>query len=168
MGKTRGNVLKDDFCGAGTVGDLAPERRQEIDRRRLTLRTFIQGSLTPRRRRSRRGGEAHSLVDWHEPHLLFLSIMILLLSMTDAFLTLTLIAHGAEEANPILAVVLTHYPQLFAAIKMGLTGAGVIVLVAMARVRVFRLIRISVIIHWCMLGYVVLIAYEAWLLRQAM
>jgi len=49
---------------------------------------------------------------------------------------------------------------------MFLTGAGIVVLVALARARVFRVIRISIIIHWCMLGYVALLAYEAWLLRQ--
>ena len=135
------------------------------DRRVLSWRTFVQGSLTPRRRASRRG-EANSLIDWHEPHLLFLSIMILLLSVTDAFLTLTLLARGAHEANPFLAVVLEQFPRSFAAIKMALTGGGVIVLVALARVRVFRVIFISSIIHWCMLAYVVLIAYEAWLLSH--
>jgi hypothetical protein len=51
---------------------------------------------------------------------------------------------------------------------MLLTGGGIVVLVALARARVFRVIRISHIIHWCMLGYVALLAYEGWLLRQVM
>jgi len=143
----------------------APERRRRIDRRALSWRTFLQGSLTPRRRNSRRDAELEGLVDWHEPHLLFLAIMILLLSVTDAFLTLTLIASGAEEANPFMAYLLGQTPELFATVKMVLTGVGVVVLVALARARIFRVIRISKIIHWCMLGYVILIAYEAWLLR---
>jgi hypothetical protein len=134
----------------------------------LSWRTFLIGSVTPRRRANRRGDEGEGLLDWHEPHLLFLAIMILLLSVTDAFLTLTLIARGAEEANPLLAYVLEEVPELFAVVKMGLTGACLVVLVALARARVFRVIRISIIIHWCMLGYLFLIAYEAWLLRQTM
>jgi hypothetical protein len=142
------------------------ERRIGRDRRQLGLRSFVQGSLTPRRRDNRRGNEARAVIDWHEPHLLFLSIVILLLSVTDAFLTLTLLSRGAHEANPFMALILDRYPALFAAVKMGLTGAGVVVLVAMARARVFRVIRISVIIHWCMLAYVLLICYEAWLLRE--
>lgn len=146
---------------------LAPERRDRRDRRSLSWRTVVQGGLTPRRRSNRRG-ESHGLLDWHEPHLLFLAIMILLLSVTDALLTLTLIARGAEEANPVMAFLLGQTPRLFAAVKMGLTGAGIVVLVALARARVFRVIRISIIIHWCMLGYVALIAYEAWLLRQTL
>jgi len=146
-------------------GVLIGDRRFGYDRRRLTLRTFVQGGLTPRRRASRRGTEPHALVDWHEPHLLFLAVAILLLSVTDAFLTLTLIKYGAHEANPFLAFLLEAHPRLFAAAKMVLTGTGVLVLVALARARVFRVIKVSAILHWCLLGYVALIAYEWWLLR---
>ena len=147
---------------------MQAERRQRVDRRRLSLWTFLQGSLTPRRRTNRRGGECEALVDWHEPHLLFLAIVILLLSVTDAFLTLTLIGNGAQEANPVMAYLLEQTPRLFATVKMALTGAGIVILVALARARVFKVIRISNIIHWFMLGYVALICYEAWLLRQVM
>jgi len=141
------------------------ERRRRGDRRSVSWRTFVQGSLTPRRRGGRRDDEAEALVDWHEPHLMFLAVAILLLSTADAFLTITLIARGAEEANPLLAFVLEHYPRAFASVKMALTSLGVVVLVAASRARVFRVIRISAVIHWCMLGYVALIFYEAWLLR---
>jgi hypothetical protein len=152
----------------GTHGATIPDRRLGYDRRRLSLRTFLRGGVTPRRRSGRRGAEAGALVDWHEPHLLLLSIMILLLSVADAFLTLTLLTRGAHEANPILAFVLERYPELFATVKMALTGAGVLVLVAMARATVFRVIKVSSIIHWCLGGYVVLIAYEWWLLTQTL
>jgi hypothetical protein len=147
---------------------LPPERRNDADRRSLSWRTFIHGSITPRRRGHRRIGEHESLVDWHEPHLLFMAIVILLLSMTDAFLTLTLLLHGAEEVNPVMRFLIDRTPRLFALTKMALTGAGIVVLVAMARARLFRIIRISNIIHWCMLGYVVLIVYEAWLLQKVL
>jgi hypothetical protein len=147
---------------------LEPDRRNSLDRRKLSWRTFMQGSLTPRRRENRRGHESEGLLDWHEPHLLFLAIMILLLSVTDAFLTLTLIAHGANEANPVMAYFLDETPRLFAMVKMALTGAGIVVLVALARARIFSVIRISIIIHWCLLGYLVLIGYEAGLLRQVL
>lgn len=152
----------------GTHGAMIPDRRLGYDRRRLSLRTFLQGGFTPRRRGGRRGTESTALVDWHEPHLLLLSILILLLSVTDAFLTLTLLTRGAHEANPILAFVLERYPELFASVKMSLTGAGVLVLVAMARAKVFRVIRVSSIIHWCLGGYVLLIAYEWWLLGKTL
>lgn len=141
------------------------ERRDRYDRRRTTWRTFVRGSLTPRRRTARRAEEQNGLVDWHEPHLLALSLTILILSVMDAFLTLTLIMHGAAEANPVMAYVLQDFPSLFAAVKMGLTGGGVVILVALARARVFNMVRVGTLMHWFLVGYLALIAYEWWLLR---
>ncbi len=92
-------------------------------------------------------------------------MMILLLSVADAFLTLTLIMGGAQEANPLLAFILRDHPDLFAVIKMALTGGGVLVLVAVARSRLFRVMRVGVILQGVFVAYVALIAYEWWLLR---
>jgi hypothetical protein len=155
-------------CVGIGAGAFVSDRREGYDRRDLTWRTFIRGGLTPRRRGNRRGTEHQALVDWHEPHLLFLSVAILLLSVTDALLTLTLMAHGAHEANPLLAFLLESHPRWFAGVKMALTGGGVLVLVALARARLFRIIKVSAIMHWCLLAYVTLIAYEWWLLQQTL
>ena len=151
-----------------TIRDSAAgeERRDRYDRRRTTWRTFVRGAITPRRRNARRNDEQTNLVDWHEPHLLALSMMILLLSVMDAFLTLTLIMRGATEVNPVMAFVLQDFPELFAAVKMTLTGGGVVVLVVLARARVFRVVRVGALMHWFLVGYLALIAYEWWLLRS--
>ena len=79
-----------------------------------------------------------------------------------------IIAGGAQEANPVMALLLERMPKMFVIVKMALTGAGIVVLVALARARIFRVIRISNIIHWCMLGYVALIIYEGILFRHIM
>jgi hypothetical protein len=152
---------------AGSVGLYvgAAERRRGHDRRRLSLGSFLRGGVTPRRRGGRRAGEHHLPIDWHEPYLLFLALTILLLSVADAFLTLTLIVSGAREANPFLAFVLRDHPELFAVVKMGLTGAGVVVLVAVARSRLFRIMRAGFVLQGLFVAYVALIAYEWWLLR---
>ena len=131
----------------------------------MSLRSFLKGGITPRRRGGRRADEQHLPIDWHEPYLLFLSMMILLLSVADAFLTLTLIMGGAQEANPLLAFILRDHPDLFAVIKMTLTGGGVLVLVAVARSRLFRIMRAGVVLQGVFVAYVALIAYEWWLLR---
>jgi hypothetical protein len=141
------------------------ERRNGPDRRRTTLRTFFQGGFTPRRRGGRRADEHHLPIDWHEPYLLFLSVTILLLSVVDAFLTLTLLTAGATEANPIMAFVLSHHPQLFALVKMAFTSLGVLVLVAVARARLFRIMRVGAVLQGLFVAYVALIAYEWWLIR---
>ena len=151
---------------AGLNAEVYVERRRGAERRRLTLGSFVRGGVTPRRRDGRRAGERHSPIDWHEPYLLFLSLMILLLSVADAFLTITLIVGGAQEANPLLAFVLRDHPELFAAVKMVLTGTGVLVLVALARSRFFRIMRVGSVLQALFVGYVALIAYEWWLLHS--
>lgn len=141
------------------------ERRQGADRRRLSFGSFLRGGITPRRRAGRRAGEQHLPIDWHEPYLLFLALTILLLSVADAFLTITLIMGGAQEVNPFLAFVLRDHPELFAVVKMALTGGGVVVLVAVARSRLFRIMRVGFVLQGLFVAYVALIAYEWSLLR---
>jgi hypothetical protein len=158
-------LSKRDAGGPALAAAVFVERRSGVDRRQLTLRSFLRGSVTPRRRAGRRAGEHHLPIDWHEPYLLFVSLMILVLSVGDAFLTITLIMGGAREANPFLAFILRDHPELFAAVKMGLTGTGVLVLVAMARMKFCRIIRVASILQGLFVGYVALIAYEWWLLR---
>ncbi|HVY63653.1 MAG TPA: DUF5658 family protein [Gammaproteobacteria bacterium] len=129
------------------------------------MRTFLQGGITPRRRGGRRAGEHHLPIDWHEPYLLFLSVTILLLSVVDAFFTLMLLTAGATEANPVMAFLLRHHPQLFAVVKMAFTSVGVLVLVAVARARLFRVMKVGVVLQGLFVAYVALITYEWWLLR---
>jgi hypothetical protein len=160
------NEPLDRVAAGELIPALAAERRIGRDRRRTSLRSFIRGGFTPRRRSGRRAGEHHLPIDWHEPYLLFLSLTILLMSVADAFLTLTLIMGGATEANPFLAFILEDHPNLFALVKMSFTGLGVLVLVAVARARLYRVMRVGVVLQGIFVGYVALIAYEWWLLRS--
>jgi hypothetical protein len=107
------DTLERGAARAAMDGSFVERRQSGSDRRRTTLTSFLKGGITPRRRGGRRSGEHHLPIDWHEPYLLFLSIMILLMSVADAFFTLTLIVQGAEEANPFLAFVLQEHPELF-------------------------------------------------------
>jgi hypothetical protein len=160
------NQIFDRDAASVEVRVVAGERRSGPDRRRLSVRSFLRGGLTPRRLAGRRASEQHLPIDWHEPYLLVLSLTILLLSVADAFLTLTLIMRGAQEANPFLAFILREHPGLFAVVKMGLTGTGVLVLVAVARARLFRVLRVGFVLQGVFVAYVALIAYEWWLLRS--
>jgi hypothetical protein len=157
-----------DGTTAEVTGQMRERRQAGNDRRRTTLRTFLQSGFTPRRRSGRRADEQNLLVDWHEPYLLVVALTILLLNVADAFLTLTLLTAGAREANPIVAFVLDEYPRLFAVTKMGLTGVGVLVLVAVARARLFNVLRVVSLLHAVLVGYTALIVYEWWLLRSVL
>ena len=82
----------------------AEERRATPERRKRTLRALFMGSLTPRRRGLRRDTDAGIVaVDWHQSRWLAVAILIVILSCADAFFTLTLLADGAYEANPVMA-----------------------------------------------------------------
>jgi hypothetical protein len=144
------------------------ERRvSKRDRRAVTLWTFLRGGFAPRRRGGRRAGEQELPVDFHEPYLLLLAVLMLTLSVVDAFLTVNLMTNGgAEETNPLLAFVLNEHPRLFAIVKMALTGFGVVFLVAVARMQVLRLVRASAVLLGLVLAYFALVAYEAWLVAS--
>lgn len=150
---------------ARSFNSASSDRRYGKDRRRLTLKTFVYGSLKARRRSVRRNEGGYVLLDWHEPRLFLLSVAVLSLSLIDALFTSTLLARGAFEANPFLAYLLEVSPRLFAFVKMGLTGGGIIVLVACYRIRLFRAIRVGVFLPGCVLAYSTLIGYEWWLLQ---
>jgi len=96
---------------------------------------------------------------------MFLSLVMLGLSVADAFLTVTLLNRGAEETNPLLALFVTLHPSLFAAVKMALTGISIVLLVAVAQSRVFRVISGKLVLQSLALTYLALVLYEAWLLR---
>lgn len=151
---------------SGAAPPATRERRvNQTDRRALTLRTLLAGGFAPRRRSGRRADDQELPVDFHDPRLLVPALAIVLLSVADAFLTIRLMTGGAEEANPLLAFVLNEHPRLFAAVKMLLTGAGALLLVALARARVFKVVRVSVFLYALVAAYVALVAYEAWLVR---
>ena len=141
------------------------ERRAGTERRKLTLGTFLRGSVHARRRGDRRADDDYH-VDWHEPDLLFLAVTTLLLSVIDAFFTLTLLRHGATEVNPVMDFLIREHPRMFAVVKMALTGGGVLVLVAAARAHLFRMVRVKTILQWVLLCYIALFGYEMWLLRD--
>jgi hypothetical protein len=106
----------------------------------------------------------HSL-DWHSAHLLAVAISILLLSVTDAFLTVVLLQGGADEVNPVMAALIYRSVAMFAALKMGMTSAGVVLMVILARYRFLRLLRVEWVLYGVLIAYVTLISYEVWMLK---
>lgn len=142
------------------------ERREAQDRRQRDVHSLFLGALNPRRRAHRRGDEhPHRVLDLHEARWLAVAMLIMLLSVADAFLTLRLIELGATEANPLMAVLLDDGTAGFAYLKVALTAAGVIVLSIMARLRAFGRIPVSLLLYLILGVYGTLITYEFWLLE---
>jgi hypothetical protein len=89
-----------------------------------------------------------------------------LLSFVDALFTLTLLNRGATEANPVMAPLVLGDGRSFAYWKLGLTIAGVVVLVVLARARLFRVVPAGLLLYLALACYVVLVIYEWRLLGE--
>jgi len=140
--------------------------RRRGDRRSQVLRGILYGSFRPRRRGARRAGERGlSAIDWHHPQWLAVAMLIVVLSCSDALLTLMLMAHGAEEANPLMARLVGGSGLAFAVVKIGLTAVGVLLLTQLARVRAFGRIPVGVFLYLVLAIYATLVLYELRLLE---
>jgi hypothetical protein len=106
-------------------------------------------------------------VDWHDARWLGVAVLILLLSLGDAFLTLTLISRGASELNPAMVPLLGGTARAFAAWKLGLTGGGVVLLTLLVRVRVFGAYPAGSLLYAVLGIYIALVGYEFWLLDHS-
>ena len=137
------------------------DRRSRPDRRKTTFAAYWHGARNPRRRGGRRASDLHyPVVDWHSPRLLIPVFTILALCVLDGLLTVTLMKHGAAEMNPIMALFLPHDLLWFAFVKLALTGAGLCVLVACSRMKLFRRIPGEAFVYVVLGAYLWLIAYE--------
>ena len=143
----------------------ADERRAGPDRRQRHWYGLVHGHSKRRRHEPRRDNERHlAVVDWHHPQWLLVSMLIVMLSVFDAFATLTLMSRGARELNPFMAPLLEGSGHAFAWWKLGLTISGVVVLTALARIRLYGVLRVGVLLYLVLAGYLTLVAYECWLL----
>jgi Domain of unknown function (DUF5658) len=150
------------MVGEGAIA----ERRFSSERREKILRALLLGNIWQRRREPRRGGAAQlGGVDWHEPQWLAAALLIMLLSVADAVLTLTLLDHGAIELNPLMRVLVMGSDRSFVYLKMGLTAATVTMLVLLIRVRTFGRQLAGPVLLMTALVYALLVSYEYWLLN---
>jgi len=141
------------------------DRRSGAERRHRHWYGLLLGHEKRRRQNPRRVDEHNlAVVDWHHPQWLLVSVLIVVLSVVDAFATLTLLSHGAQEINPVMAPLVTGSGHSFAFWKMGLTVFGVVILTSISRIRFFRGLQVGVLLYLVLAAYIVLVAYEAWLL----
>ncbi len=149
------------YVGRGSDRRLRPDRRQRI------WWAFLYGSVRPRRRQlGRRTDDGRFQVrDWHGAHLWAVSIGILILSVTDAFLTVTLMSGGAVEVNPLMAALIGQNVGIFAILKIAMTGVSVMLMVFLARYRFMRVLRVEVLLYGVLLTYLFLIGHEMGMLR---
>jgi hypothetical protein len=163
--QSHGPVLGQSTGDRGPEPELPEERRQEANpRRENSLHAFVYGNFRPRRRSSRRAADSHHFIfDWYEPHLLYVSLAIVLLSCTDALFTLNLLNIGAIEVNLFMNNLLTFGIEPFLWVKIGLTTVSVLALVFAAQRKFMGWFRVYRLLHLICIGYFGLIGYEIYL-----
>lgn len=130
-------------------------------------RALVYGNFNPRRRGPRRTGEQRlGAIDWYHPWWLAIATLILALCASDAVMTIVLISRGAYELNPLLAPLVGGSGVLFAVVKIGLTGVGVVLLTLLSRLKAFGRLPVALLLYGVLVGYGVLIAYELYLLAR--
>jgi hypothetical protein len=138
-----------------------------MDSRLRHLYGLWRGHVMRRRQGPRRRKDRYlAVVDWHHPQWLGVAMLIVILSVADALLTLKLLSLGATEANPFMAPLVGGSGRGFAFWKLGLTISGVVVLTALARLHLFGRLRVGAALYAVLATYIILVAYELWLLTR--
>ena len=101
------------------------ERRQQANRRVHPTSLWGALRLHGRRKGFRRIGEGrNAYVDCLSRGATWLLFVVIISSVLDALFTLVFLNSGGDEANPVMALVLSHGHTPFVGLKMVLTGLG--------------------------------------------
>ncbi len=143
------------------VSTVIPEQRAREERRDFSWRTVVYGFTLSRRHAHRRSADDEVIfIDWHHPWLFFLATGTMLLSCTDAFLTLLLIDAGMIEANPVMNAVMSQGTTVFTSTKLAMTAFGIFVLVYLAKSRFLNRFRTGLFLTIFFTFYACLVCYE--------
>jgi len=125
--------------------ELEPPTEQDKNRIGSTARREKEGLpglwylFFGRRKEMRRDEDNREsyFLDHFSLRIFIVIIAIILLSLTDALLTLYLIRHGAAEVNPVMEHFLRYGPLPFLAAKYLLTTASIVLLLIYKNVYIF-------------------------------
>ena len=115
-------------------------RSNGTDRRYEGVVSGLRYLFHARRKKIRRSKDHREsfFLDHNSLKVFSIIIAVILLSVTDAFLTLHLIHNGAAEINPLMAHFLKYGQLPFLAAKYLLTTASVVLLLIYQNVHIFR------------------------------
>jgi hypothetical protein len=145
------------------------EQRKKPDRREKP--TGPWGAFPPagNRMKARREFEHQRpyFIDRFSAVLLASVLLLLLASLADAAITIQLLEAGGSEINPLMSLLLRRGPSAFLTGKYLLTVAGLPLLLIFKNYYLFGTrFRVGYLIPFFVLLYVVLIAYQACLIRE--
>ncbi len=142
------------------------DRRSGKDRRDGQTLPFSLKSLFGKRKGSRRQEDArrYYFVDVYNPFFLAVLVGTMILSITDAFLTLKLVGDTVRELNPVMAFFMQMGPFPFICVKWLLTAIGLTVLLIFKNYYLWGgKIRAQTILFVFPFLYLILVTYEIWM-----
>lgn len=136
-----------------------------LERRHYDLQTLRNCVTTPRRMDARRSPDRkYPVMDRLDSGAVMLAVALMILSVMDSVFTLTIIANGGSEVNPVMNVLLQKSVTAFTIVKMLLTAIPALLLVATANLVVLSRWRARSILATLVGLYAGLICYELLLL----
>ena len=139
-------------------------QRYNVERRQTQTHPWLNiHCLRGRRRQHRRESDAYNPalnLDWHHPHLLFITLATLFLCFADAHNTLELIWEGAVEVNGFMDILIHKSATMFMWVKLSLTAVCLIILVGYQHFTILNRIRVRYLLYSVFSIYVGLIGYE--------
>ena len=118
----------DDPAGAES-GRHESEQRQVSDRRLHPTPIISRYLFRGRRRGGRRRSEQQRIyVDRPASWVITACVLVVILSIADAYATLRLLSDGGREFNPVMRSVLALGERPFLIVKLVLTFAGAVIL----------------------------------------
>ena len=133
--------------------------RRIIDDRRNQATPFLSGQTNfgGRRRTIRRKADKgkHIFLDSYGLRLFITLLLLLILSISDAYLTLTLVkAYNATELNPIMAYYMEHGSVTFFLQKFLFTSVAAFIFCVFNHFAVVRVsLSLAIIVYLCVVYY---------------
>ncbi len=137
-------------------------RRYQLDRRVSSLNFIDRILYRGARSQHRRYSDKHNFkyFDRHEPHLVMISVVVILLSLLDAFLTLIILERGGVELNYFADILIGLGLYGFIFSKYLITAFGMVILVLHKHYEVFLGLQVRHAIYAIVFIYTALIIYE--------
>ena len=134
------------------------DRRIIGERRKLSTAFLSRQTIYSGRRRTVRrevDKKTYILVDNYSPRLFLILLLLLLLSVTDAYLTLSLVkVSNATELNPIMALYLEHGTFTFFLEKFLFTSVAVFIFCVLNNFAVARVsLALAIIFYFGLVFY---------------
>ena len=145
------------------------DRRSGKDRRSNDVPSAKSLFIYRRRKKVRRKDDKYkmSYLDQYGSGIFIAIVLILFLSIIDAFLTLFLIDHGASEINPIMAYFLKFGPFTFLSVKYFFTSYSILVLLIFSNFFIRKLkIYTHSLFSYALSAFMIVIGWELFLMSR--